>query len=70
MFSETEVDEEWINNNLILMHKDSTPSTRGSGKVQCEFCGRHHTNRDDTCEIGGGDHSDANVMEAAKEIKL
>ena len=70
MFAETEVNEDWINTNIILMHKDSTPSMRSGGKMECEFCGRRHTARDDLCEISTENHNDANVMEAAKEIKL
>ena len=42
MFSEIEFDEEAINNNLLLLHKDCTPSMKQGGKVECEFCGRHH----------------------------
>jgi hypothetical protein len=60
MFSEIEFDEEGINNNLLLMHKDGTPSMKQGGKVECEFCGRHHNSRDDTCEINSEDHRDAN----------
>lgn len=71
MFDESEPSEEWINTNILLQNKDGTPSApRGGGKVECEFCGRHHTTRDDQCDISTDEHKDGNVLEAAKAIKL
>lgn len=70
MFCEKEPDEEWINKNILLQNKDCTPSSRGGGKVVCEFCGRVHTTRDDQCDISTDEHKDGNVLEAANAIKL
>ena len=70
MFDDTDVDEEWINTNLVLQIKDNTPMGRGGGKLECEFCSRHHTSRDDYCDVRTDEHSDGNEMEAAKDIKF
>ena len=63
MFADSEVDEEWLHSNIILMIKDNTPSGR-SRKMECEFCGRQHSARDDICDIRTDDHENANTIEA------
>ena len=39
---EDEINEEWVNENILLWIKDNTPSGR-QRKAECEFCGRNHT---------------------------
>jgi hypothetical protein len=68
MFSD-EADDEWLHKNIFLMIKDNTPQGR-SRKMDCEFCGRLHTARDDICEIRTDEHPDGNDREAASAIKL
>jgi hypothetical protein len=36
---EDEINEEWVNENILLYIKDNTPSGRHR-KTECEFCGR------------------------------
>jgi hypothetical protein len=51
MFADKDVDEEWLAANIILWIKDNTPRSKSGGKVECEFCAKYHSNRDDICKI-------------------
>jgi hypothetical protein len=64
-----EINEEWVNENIIVWIKDNTPSGRHK-KAECEFCGRCHTTRDDICDIRTESVDSGNTMEGVKLIKL
>ena len=62
---EEEVDETWLNDNIVVHIKDNTPTGRNR-KVDCEFCGRSHTSRDDICDIRTEEVESGNTLEGAK----
>jgi hypothetical protein len=61
---EDDVNEEWVNENIIVWIKDNLPN--GRHKKDCEFCGRCHTLRDDICDIKTENVESGNTMEGAK----
>ena len=70
MFADTDLDDEWLTQNIILWIKDNTPKSKNGRKAPCEFCDRIHDYKDDMCDIKTEEHSDANEMESAKVVTL
>lgn len=72
-----EHDDEWINANIVMYIKDNTPMVetgthaRYRKKVDCEFCNKKHSVRDDTCDIFTPEEESGNSMkQGAKTITL